>query len=108
MERRRNRLEVLAQVTAHDYDLALAYGEVSKQEKQTIQIEDPERTLERLGGDLNDERILRYQKGMTLIEVAHRLEGSLRWGLRAAIASRAIWVIRTSSANFTKSGRPTG
>ncbi len=88
MERRRNRLEVLAQVTAHNYDLALCYGEVSKQQKQTIQIEDPERTLERLGGDLNDERVLRYQKGMTLIEVAHRLEGSLRWGLRAAVASR--------------------
>ncbi len=88
MERRRNRLEILAQVTAHDYGLALRYGETSKQAKQTIQIEDPERTLERLGGDLDDERILRYQKGMTLLEVAHRLEGSLRWGLRAAIASR--------------------
>ncbi|MEE9255621.1 MAG: VWA domain-containing protein [bacterium] len=88
MERRRTRLEILAQVTAHDYDLALRYGEVSQQKKQTIQIEDPERTLERLGGDLNDDRVLRYQKGMTLIEVAHRLEGSMRWGLRAAIASR--------------------
>lgn len=88
MERRRNRLEILAQVTAHDYELALRYGETSKQAKQTIQIEDPERTLERLGGDLDDERVLRYQKGMTLLEVAHRLEGSLRWGLRAAVASR--------------------
>lgn len=88
MERRRSRLEILAQVTAHDYDLDLRYGETSKQSKQTIQIEDPERTLERLGGNLNDEHILRYQKGMTLIEVAHRMEDSLRWGLRAAVASR--------------------
>jgi hypothetical protein len=88
MERRRNRLEVLAQVASHDYDLSLRYGDIAHQEKSTILIEDPERTLERLGGGLDDEHVVRYQKGMTLIEVAHRIEGSLRWARRAAIASR--------------------
>ncbi len=88
MERRRNRLEVLAQVTSHDYSLALRYGDIAHQEKSTILIEDPERTLERLGGDLDDEHVIRYQKGMTLIEVAHRIEGSLRWLARAARANR--------------------
>ena len=88
MEARRTRLEVLAQVAAHDYDLSLRYGDTGRQEKQTIHIEDPEQTLQRLGGDLNDDGVIRYQKGMTLIEVAHRLEGSLRWAVRAARASR--------------------
>ena len=88
MEARRTRLEVLAQIAAHDYDLSLRYGETGRQEKQTIHIEDPERTLQRLGGDLSDDHVIRYQKGMTLIEVAHRLEGSLRWAVRAARASR--------------------
>ena len=88
MEPRRNRLEILAQVAAHDYELDLRYGDTGRQEKKTIHIEDPERTLERLRGELSDAHVIRYQKGMTLIEVAHRLEGTLRWALRAARASR--------------------
>ncbi|MEK6712233.1 MAG: hypothetical protein AABZ64_16820, partial [Nitrospinota bacterium] len=87
MERRRARLEVLAQVTTHDYNLALRYGDAASQEGETIRIEDPVRTLSRLGGDLEDERVLRYQKGMTLIEVAHRREGTLRWAARAVMES---------------------
>lgn len=88
MEPRRNRLEILAQVASHDYDLDLRYGNLAQQEAKTIHVEDPERTLERLGGDLDDEHVVRYQKGMTLIEVAHRREDSLRWAVRAARASR--------------------
>ncbi len=88
MEPRRNRLEILAQVAAHDYELDLRYGDTGRQEKKTIHIEDPERTLDRLRGELSDAHVIRYQKGMTLIEVAHRLEGTLRWALRAARASR--------------------
>ncbi len=88
MERRRTRLEVLAQVTAHDYALAVRYGSAARKEGDTIHIEDPERTLARLGGGLEDERVLRYQKGMTLIEVAHRLEGTLPWAARAALVNR--------------------
>ena len=87
MERRRARLEVLAQVAAHDYDLSLRYGDAASQEGETINIEDPVRTLSRLGGDLEEERVLRYQKGMTLIEVAHRREGTLRWVARAVLES---------------------
>ena len=88
MEPRRNRLEILAQVATHDYDIDLRYGNLAQQETKTIHVEDPERTLERLGGDLDDEHVVRYQKGMTLIEVAHRREDSLRWAARAARASR--------------------
>ncbi|MDP6484688.1 MAG: hypothetical protein QGH70_12720, partial [Nitrospinota bacterium] len=75
MDRRRTRLEILAQVTSGDFDLHLRYGDAPRQEEESIQIEDPEHTLERLGGDLGDERVLRFQKGMTLAEVAHRLGG---------------------------------
>lgn len=88
MEPHRNRLETLAQVVAHDYDLDLRFGDIGRQEKKTIQIEDPKRTLERLGGELTDEHVIRYQKGMTLLEVAHRLEGTLRWAIQAAQANR--------------------
>ncbi|MEE9276307.1 MAG: hypothetical protein V3V62_13465, partial [bacterium] len=88
MERRRTRLEILAQVAAHNYGLSLRYGDKPGQEEEAIQIEDPERTLAQLGGDLGDESVLRYQKGMVLLEVAHRLEGSLRWAVRAARAER--------------------
>lgn len=88
MERRRARLEALAQVTAHDYGLALTFGARAKDDESAVCIEDPEKTLARLGGGLEDERVLRYQKGMTLIEVAHKLEGTFRWAGRAVLANR--------------------
>ncbi|MBI1725149.1 MAG: hypothetical protein HYR52_05895 [Candidatus Tectomicrobia bacterium] len=88
MERRRARLEVLAQVASHDYGLSLRYGDAASQEGDTIHIEDPVRTLSRLGGGLEEERVLRYQKGMTLIEVAHRREGTLKWVARAVLESQ--------------------
>lgn len=88
MERRRARLEALAQVTARDYGLALLFGARAKADGGAIRIEDPEQTLARLGGGLNDERVLRYQKGMTLIEVARKLQGTPRWAGRAALANR--------------------
>ncbi len=89
MDRRRTRLEILAQVTSGDFDLHLRYGDAPRQEEESIQIEDPEHTLERLGGDLGDEHVLRFQKGMTLAEVAHRLGGVRRWAGRAVAANRA-------------------
>lgn len=88
MERRRARLETLAQVTARDYGLALLFGSRTKADADAVRVEDPEETLARLGGALDDERVLRYQKGMTLIEVARRLQGTLRWAGRAALANR--------------------
>ncbi len=88
MERRRARLEALAQVTAHDYELALSFGPKAKNGEDAIHVEDPEQTLARLGGGLNDEHVLRYQKGMTLIEVAHKIQGTFRWAGRAALANR--------------------
>ena len=88
MERRRARLEALAQVTAHDYDLALNFGPKAKNGEDAIHVEDPEQTLARLGGGLNDEHVLRFQKGMTLIEVAHKIHGTFRWAGRAALANR--------------------
>lgn len=88
MERRRVRLETLAQVTARDYGLALLFGSRTETGDDAVLVEDPERTLARLGGGLDDERVLRYQKGMTLIEVARRLQGTLRWAGRAALANR--------------------
>jgi len=90
MERRRARLEALAQIASHDYDLSLRYGEGSGPEGRTIHIEDPVRTLSRLNsGDLEEDRVLRYQKGMTLIEVAHRREGTLKWAARALRENQA-------------------
>jgi len=88
MERRRARLETLAQVTARDYGLALLFGSRTETGDDAVLVEDPERTLARLGGGLDDERVLRYQKGMTLIEVARRLQGTLLWAGRAALANR--------------------
>ncbi len=88
MEHRRARLEALAQVTTHDYDLALLFGSQTKAGNDAIHLEDPEQTLARLGGELEDECVLRYQKGMTLIEAAHRLQGTLCWAGRAARANR--------------------
>ncbi len=87
MERRRARLEALAQVTAHDYDLSVLFGPKTS-DQDAICLEDPEQTLARLGGGLEDEHVLRYQKGMTLIEVAHKREGTYRWVGRAALANR--------------------
>ena len=88
MERRRARLEALAQVTAHDYDLTLNFGPKAKNDQDAVHVEDPEQTRARLGGGLNDPHILRYQKGMTLIKVAQKIHGASRWAGRAVRANR--------------------
>lgn len=78
MERRRARLEALAQVVTRKFDLRLKYGERRQSNGEGIVIEDPARSLDALGGTgQGAERLLRYQKGMTIHESGHIVHGSL-------------------------------
>lgn len=83
MERLRCRLEVLAQVTSGNYGLSLKFAEAPSIEGTTLHIEEPNRSLERIPQGAGPEALLRYQKGMTLLEAGHLREGSLPWARRA-------------------------
>ena len=76
MEKRRVRLEVLAQIVTKNYDLNLQFGDSelqksSNSKKQDIQIEKPEISLKNLSGKTDENHFLKYQKGMTLIQASH-------------------------------------
>ena len=97
MEKRRARLEVLAQVVTKNYDLDLEFGdsdfEVSpNSKKEKIQIENPEISLKNLSGKTSKTHFLKYQKGMTLVQASH-----LRFKKRK-------WLIQILSDNKEKPG----
>ena len=81
MEKRRVRLEVLAQVVSKNYDLNLEFGDSDSENssKEKIQIEKPEKSLETLSGETDEGHFLKYQKGMTLIKASHLRFKDRKW-----------------------------
>ena len=84
MEKRRVRLEVLAQIVTKNYDINLEFANpdlqnISNSKKQDIQIENPETSLKILSGKTNEIHFLKYQKGMTLIQAAHLRFKERKW-----------------------------